>query len=126
MIDISLKFGGGPSKNFLNYFVFLVMLGLCCYADFSLVSESRGCAQAFHGGGFIVGLLGMQTSVVAAPGPSCSSACGIFPNQGSNLSPALAGKFFTIETPGNPPSIIFKRVYRGATPLKFETFHFKQ
>ena len=107
------------------------MLGLCCCADFSLVSESRGYAlvavlRLFMVVASIVGLSGMQTSVVAALGPSCSSACGIFPNQGSNLSPALAGKFFTTETPGKPPSIIFKRVYRGAAPLKFETFHFKQ
>ena len=34
-------------------------------------------------------------SVVVVCRPSCSKACGIFPDQGSNLSPALAGRFLT-------------------------------
>ena len=38
-----------------------------------------------------------------AHGPSCSEACSIFPDQGSNVSPALAGRFFTTEPPGKPP-----------------------
>ena len=39
-------------------------------------------------------------SVVVAQGPSCSAACGIFPDQGSN--PALAGRFSTTAPPGKP------------------------
>ena len=31
--------------------------------------------------------LGAQASVVGAHGPSCSMACGIFPDQGLNLCP---------------------------------------
>ena len=31
--------------------------------------------------------LGTQASVVVAHGLSCSAACGIFPDQGSNLCP---------------------------------------
>ena len=42
------------------------------------------------------------------PGLSCSAAWGIFPDQGSNpdqsVSPTLAGRFFTTETPGKPRS----------------------
>ena len=42
-------------------------------------------------------------SVVVAHGLSCSVACGIFPDQGSNLlSLALVGGFFTTEPPGKP------------------------
>ena len=36
---------------------------------------------------------------------SCSMVCGIFPDQGSNLSPALAGGFFSTEPPGSPSEI---------------------
>ena len=38
-------------------------------------------------------------SVVLEHGLSCSTACGIFPDQGS-MSPALAGEFLTSEPPG--------------------------
>ena len=33
---------------------------------------------------------------------SCCTARGIFPDQGLNPSPALAGGFFTTEPPGKP------------------------
>ena len=33
------------------------------------------------------GLKGVRASVVVTPGLSCSAACRIFPNQGSNLCP---------------------------------------
>ena len=33
---------------------------------------------------------------------SCSTARGIFPDRGLNLSPALAGGFFTTKPPGKP------------------------
>ena len=40
-------------------------------------------------------------SVVVAHGPSCSAACGIFPDQGSKpCPPALAGGFLTTAPPG--------------------------
>ena len=38
---------------------------------------------------------------------SCSSACGIFPEQGSNLFSALAGGFFTTELSGTVTHRIF-------------------
>ena len=51
-----------------------------------------------------------STGSIVARGLGCSSACGLFPNQGSNLlSPALAGGFFTIEPPGEPLSTTFNR-----------------
>ena len=46
-------------------------------------------ARASHCGGFSCGAwaLGVQASVVVAHGPSCSAACGIFLDQGSNPCP---------------------------------------
>ena len=41
-------------------------------------------------------------SVVVAHGPSCSAAYGIFPDQGSNLCPLLAGRLSTTAPPGKP------------------------
>ena len=47
-------------------------------------------------------------SVVVAHGRSCSAACGIFPDQGSNpVSPALAGRLSTTAPPGKPPILLF-------------------
>ena len=41
--------------------------------------------------------------MVVECGLSCSTACGIFPDQGLNsVSPALAGRFFTTKLPGKP------------------------
>ena len=67
------------------------VLGLCCWGDFAPVAGSQGYSHvAEHR------LWGTRTSVVAAPGLwstgstavthglSCSVACGIFPDQGSN------------------------------------------
>ena len=58
-----------------------------------LVSEhglqSRRLQQLWHAG-----------SVVVAHGLSCSAACGIFPDQGLNPCPALAGGFLTTAPPG--------------------------
>jgi len=42
-------------------------------------------------------------SIIVAHGLSCSLACGIFPDQGSNpMSLTLAGRFFATEPPGKP------------------------
>ena len=41
-------------------------------------------------------------SVVVAHRLSCSAACEIFPDQGLNLSPALAGEFLTTGPRRNP------------------------
>ena len=40
--------------------------------------------------------------VSVAHRPACLSACGIFPDQGSNLCLTLAGRFFTTEPSGKP------------------------
>ena len=54
--------------------------------------QNVGSVVAAHG-------LYSMDSVVVAHGLSCSAAWGIFPDQGSKLSPALTGGFFTAEPP---------------------------
>ena len=51
--------------------------------------------------------LGHAGSGVAVCGLSCSAACGIFPEQGSNLSSSLAGRFFTTGPAWVSPKITF-------------------
>ena len=97
---------------FLCFLIYLILtvLGLHCCSGFSLVATSPqrlpfcGSVQASHRGGFIVEhrLQGAQASMPAACGfstcgsqavkcwvsscaLSCSAACGIFLDQGSNL-----------------------------------------
>ena len=107
---------------------FLALLDLCCCVGVSLVVVNQGCClvvcrlliagllllgstgsrgcklQQLQHTDSVVVVLGLWStgSVVVARGLSCSAACGIFLDQGSNLSPALAGRFFTTEPPGRP------------------------
>ena len=63
-------------------------------------------ARASHYRGLSLRSTGLRRagSVVVAHGPSCSAACGIFPDQGSNPCPLqLAGRSSTTAPPGKPP-----------------------
>ena len=71
--------------------MFLAVLGLRCYAGFSLVAESLGSALVL-----VCGLLIMVASLVEEPG-SRAHGPGIEP-----MSSSLAGRFFTTEHPGKP------------------------
>ena len=72
--------------------LFTAVLGLHCCAGFSLVVASRGCSlilvcRLLNAVAFLVaehGLQGAPASVVVAHRLSCSVACGILPDQGSN------------------------------------------
>ena len=94
----------GVEYALLNYLFFLAALGLCCCAQASLVAVSGGYSSLRCVGFSLQWLLlfgaralGAQASVVVARrlwsagsvvavhGLSCSAACGIFPDQGSNL-----------------------------------------
>ena len=71
--------------------IFVVVRGLLI-AVASLVAEHRlqvhGLQQLWHVGSVVVaGRLQSADSVVVAHGLSCSAACGIFPDQGSNPCP---------------------------------------
>ena len=71
------------------------MLGLCCCMQaFSSCGERgllfivvRGLFIAVASLVCIAWALGAWASVIVAHGLSCSAACGIFPDQGSNLCP---------------------------------------
>ena len=102
-------------QNFIYLFL-AVLSPHCCAGLFS------SCVRASHCSGFSccrVRAVGVRASVVAVHGHSsggcltpghkfsCSLAWGIFLDQGSNLSPPLAGTFFTAEPPGKPCAILF-------------------
>ena len=76
----------------LGCFHVLAIVHMHCSLRLSLVVVSRGysgcCAQVSHCGFFSccrTWALGLMGSIVAAHELSCSVACGIFLNQGSNL-----------------------------------------
>ena len=85
--------------NLFYFYFFLAALGLC-FLQLQRVGATLRCgARASHGGGFsccgaralgapasVVVARGLQSagSVVVAHGLSCSTACRIFPDQGSN------------------------------------------
>ena len=88
------------SLFFLNFlfiyliYLFLAVLGLrFCARAFSSCGKQGPLFIAVHGPLTIVASLVGSTgsrragSVVVAHGPSCSVACGIFPDQGTNLCP---------------------------------------
>ena len=78
------------------------MSSLRCFLDFPLVLASGG--QSLVVGRRLLWMWSVARvcagSVVGASGLSSSEACGIFPDQGLNESPGLAGEFFTTEPPG--------------------------
>ena len=83
---------------FMNLFIYLFYFWLCwvfvCVRGLSLVVVSGGhsssrCAGLSLSRPLLLRSTGSRRagSVVAAHGPSCSAACGIFPDQGSNPCP---------------------------------------
>ena len=74
-----LLFVSPPLSSF--FFFFVAALGLhCCMQAFSSCGE-QGLLLLWSTGSRRAG------SVVVAHGPSCSAACGVFPDQGSNPCP---------------------------------------
>ena len=87
-------------KNFILFYLFLInyLFWLCwvfvSVRGFSLVAASGGhsssrCAGLSLSWPLLLRSTGSRCagSVVVAHGPSCSAACGIFPDQGSNPCP---------------------------------------
>ena len=82
--------------SFFFFNLFLAVLGLCLHAR-----AFSSCGKQGHSSSWCVGLslsrplllrsTGSRPagSVVVAHGPSCSTACGIFPDQGSNPCPCI-------------------------------------
>ena len=84
---------------FFNKFIYLFIYIWLCWVfvsvwEFSLVAASRGHSSSRCAGLSLPRPLLLRStgsrragSVVVAHGPSCSAACGIFPDQGSNPCP---------------------------------------
>ena len=79
---------------FILFILFLAVLGLCCSVQsFSSCGERGPLFVAVHGLLVAVASLDVEHrlqgagSVAVAHGPSCSAACGILPDQGSNPCP---------------------------------------
>ena len=87
---------------FIYLFIFLAVLGLRFVRGLSLVTASGGHSSSRYGDRSSSRCAGLSLSrplplrgtgsrragsVVVAHGPSCSVACGIFPDQGSNPCP---------------------------------------
>ena len=90
-------FSGCRERELLSRWV----LGLLT-AVVSLVVEHRLRQVQCVGSVLVVPGLKSTSSLVMVHWLICSAACGIFPDQGSNLCSALAGGFFTTEPPGKP------------------------
>ena len=76
---------------------------LCCGVQASHCGGFACCGARTLGeqaSGVVARGLWSAGSVVMAHRLSCSTACGIFPDQGSSVSPALAGGFLTTAPPG--------------------------
>ena len=79
---------------FIYFILFLAVLGLRFVQGLSLVAESGGHSSSRCEGLSLSRPLPLRGtgsrragSAVVAHGPSCSVACGIFPDQGSNSCP---------------------------------------
>ena len=84
---------------FLIILYFIYLFFWLCWVFVSMRGLSPVAASGGHSSSRCVGLSLLQPlllqstgsrhagSVVVAHGPSCSAACGIFPDQGSNLCP---------------------------------------
>ena len=89
----------------------------CCLWAFSSCEEQEllfSChVQASQCGDiscFRARAIGLRVSIAVVPGLSRSVACGIFPEQGSNLCP-LAGRFLTTGPLGKSHNIIYIYIY---------------
>ena len=80
-------------------YLFLAVLGLCCCRQAFSSCGARPSCDGSSARGTVSRCTG---SVVVALRLSCSEACGIFLDQGSNPFP-LAGRFLTTGPPGKPP-----------------------
>ena len=105
--------------NYLFIYLFLAVLGLhFCARAFSSCGE-RGAtlhrsARASHCRGLSLRSTGSRRagSVVVAHRPSCSTACGILPDQGSNLCPLhRQADSQPLRHQGSPTLILLKVAY---------------
>ena len=102
---------------FFNYFivhfwlcwVFVAACGLFSGCGGQRLRPSCGVLDSHCGGSSVTEhrFQASRTSGVVANVFSWPSACGIFPDEGSTMSPALAGGFLTTGLPGIPSLYLF-------------------
>ena len=100
---------------FIYLFIYLAVLGLCfCARAFSSCGKgghsSSRCAGLSPSRSLLLRSTGSRRagSAVAAHGPSCSAACGIFPDQGSNPCPLhWQADSQPLRHQGSPKDVIF-------------------
>ena len=92
-----------------SYFLFFIALGFHCH-EWAFSS----CARASHCNGFSscgAQALCAQASSVKMHEFSCSEACGIFPDQGSNLCPLhWQSDSYPLYHQGSPPASILQHM----------------
>ena len=85
-----------PTFSFFNKFIYLFIYFWLCWVFVSVQGLSLVAASGGHSSSRCVGLSLSRTLLlrstgsrraIVAHGPSCSAACGIFPDQGSNPCP---------------------------------------
>ena len=108
------------SVGFLKICLFLAALGLfCCTRAFSSCGKQGLLIVALRGLRIAVSsliaehrLLGARASVVVAHGLSCSAACGIYPDQGSNPCPLhCQTDSQPLRHQGSPSNSFFKNLF---------------
>ena len=102
-------------KNYLFIYLWLCWV-FVSVQGLSLVAASGGDSSSWCMGLSLLRPLLLRStgsrragSAIVAHGPSRSAACGIFPDQGSNPSPALAGRFSTTAPPGKPCHFLYEK-----------------
>ena len=115
------------SCSFFFFFVYLFIYG-CVGSSFlwglSLVAASGGhsssqCAGLSLSRPLLLRSTGSRRtgSVIVVHGPSCSTACGIFPDQGSNLCPLhWQADSQPLRHQGSPSSCSFKYFWHAQHP----------
>ena len=134
----------GVLPGYYSYFIylfilFLTVLGLRFVRGLSLVAASGGHSSSRCGDRSSSRCAGLSLSrplplrgtgsrragsVVVAHGPSCSAACGIFPDQGSNpCPPHWQADSQPLRHQGSPILLFFAELYVFSRPSFFKLTH---
>ena len=116
---------------FLKIFMYLFIYLWLCWVFVSVQGLSLVAASGGHSSSRCAGLSLSQPfllrstdsrragSVIVAHGPSCSMACGIFPDQGSNPCPLhWQADSQPLRHQGSPPSNLYKSFRFGQLALE--------
>ena len=122
---------------FFLIYLFMVVLGLCFCARASFNCDKWGPLFIAVRGPLTVAAslvvehrLQTRRLIIVAHGPSCSTACGIFPDQGSNPCPLhWQADSQPLRHQGSPPILLNvkkKSCIYGSWPKVFDTILFKK